>query len=180
MKEFKTLSEHKYFNVVEVDDMTGLKMNSFGVGILPYTTDEHGMINKVGLLKEYNPFREGDYCHTIITGTIENSDAALLETAKRELQEEGGYVIGDGEINRWIFLGVFFIDKYSDCQVPTFAVDVTGLKAEEPSTDGSKKEKLSQLEFLPTNEVVTTDEALALAAFIRLFNYFYIKTIGNV
>jgi len=180
MKQFKTLSEYEYFNVVEVDGMTGLKMNSVGVGILPYTTDEHGMIDKIGLLKEYNPFREDNYCHTIITGTVDDKDAALLETAKRELGEECGYIIGDSEINRWIFLGVFFIDKYSDCQVPTFAVDVTGLKAEEPETDGSKKEKLSQLEFLPTNQIVVTDEALALAAFLRLFNYFYIKTIGNV
>jgi 8-oxo-dGTP pyrophosphatase MutT (NUDIX family) len=180
MKEIKTLNQFKYFDVIEVEGMTGLKMNTVGIGILPYTTDEHGMINAVGLLKEYNPFREGDYCHTIITGTVDNKDAALLETAKRELAEEGGYIIGDAEINRWIFLGVFFVDKYSDCQVPTFAVDVTGLKAEEPKTDGSKKERLSQLEFLPTNQIVVTDEALALAAFLRLFNYFYIKTIGNV
>lgn len=180
MKQFKTLSEYKYFDVVEVEGMTGLKMKSVGVGILPYTTDENGMINEVGLLKEFNPFREGDYCHTLITGTIENTDEALLETAKRELQEEGGYVIAETEMKRWIFLGVFFVDKYSDCQVPIFAVDVTGLQAGEVTGDGSRKEALSQLEFLPSNQIVMTDEALALAAFLRLFNYFYIKTIGNV
>ena len=88
MKQFKTLSEYKYFDVVEVEGLTGLKMKSVGVGILPYNTDENGMINEVGLLKEFNPFREGDYCHTLITGTVENIDEALLETAKREFQED--------------------------------------------------------------------------------------------
>lgn len=180
MKQYKTLFEHKYFDVVETHECVGLKMKSTGVGILPYTTDEHGMISEIALLKEFNPFREHDYCHTLITGTIESDDEVLLDTAIRELREEGGYTIPESELKRWVFLGVMFIDKYSDCQVPVFGVDITGITPTSPETDGTKKEALSKLELLPSNQIVITDEALALSAFLRLFNYFYIKTIGNV
>jgi 8-oxo-dGTP pyrophosphatase MutT (NUDIX family) len=160
--------------------MVGLKQKTTSVAIMPYTVDEHGMVKQVGLLKEYNPFREDDYCHTLITGTIEDDDEALLFTAQRELKEEGGFEVPPNENNRWIFLGVFYPYKDSDRQVPTFAVDVTGLTQGEPTTDGSQKEQLSKLEFLPTNQIMITDETLALAAFLRLFNFFYAKSMGNV
>lgn len=180
MKEFKTLSEHRDFDVIDIEGMIGLKMKSVSVAVMPYTVDEHGLVSTVGLLKEYNPFREGNYCHTLITGTIEDEDDTLLFTAKRELMEEGGFKTPEQENMRWIYLGSFYPYKDSDRQVPTFAVDVTGMNKEEPTTDGSKKEKLSTLEMVPSNQILITEETLALSAFLRLFNYFYQKTTGNV
>jgi 8-oxo-dGTP pyrophosphatase MutT (NUDIX family) len=147
---------------------------------MPYTTDENGMVDKIGLLKEYNPLREGDYCHTLITGTVDYEDDTLLFTAKRELKEEGGFEVPENQNGRWIFLGSFYPYKDSDRQVPTFAVDVTDITKTEPATDGSKKEELSTLEMISTNQIMITDETIVLAAFLRLFNYFYAKTIGNV
>jgi hypothetical protein len=179
MKSYKTLNEYPGFDIVEVEGMVGLKMKTVSVAIMPYIVDENRMITDIGLLKEFNPFREGDFCHTLITGTIEYEDDSLLYTAKRELLEEGGFTVPDSENDRWIFLGAFYPYKDSDRQVPTFAVDVTGLTQEEPKTDGSKKEKLSRLELIPTNNVLITEETLALSAFLRLFNYFYYKTISN-
>jgi 8-oxo-dGTP pyrophosphatase MutT (NUDIX family) len=180
MKNYKVLHDNDDFSVIELDGIVGTKMKYTSVAIMPYTVDEHGMVDKIGLLKEFNPFREDDYCHTLITGTIEYDDDALLFTASRELKEEGGFTVPETETARWIFLGTFFPYKDSDRQVPAFAVDVTGLSQEEPTTDGSEKEKKSSLEFLPTNQIMITDETLALAAFLRLFNFFYAKTMGNV
>ena len=61
--------------------------------------------------------------------------------------------------------------------IPTFAVDVTGLEREEPQGDGSEKEEKSTFEMVPVSEAITSDESLPLAAFLRLFNYFYSKTV---
>jgi 8-oxo-dGTP pyrophosphatase MutT (NUDIX family) len=180
MKEYKTLQKYKNFDIIEIEGHEKIKMNRVSVAVMPYTVDEHGMIHNVGLLKEYNPLREGDYCHTLITGTIDYEDDTLLYTANRELQEEGGFEIPANETERWLYLGNFYPYKDSDRQVPTFAVDVTGLTAGEVKGDGSKKEKLSQLEFIPSNDIMITEELLPLGAFLRLFNYYYLKTIGHV
>ena len=180
MKEYKVLKSFKRFDVIQIEGHEKIKMKSMSVGVLPFTVDDMKMISKVGLLKEYNTMREGDFCHTIITGTVDDKDADLLSTAKRELAEEGGYTTPDDENARWIYLGNFYPYKDSDRQVPTFAVDVTGLSAKTPETDGSKKEMLSKLEMMPSNEIMVTEETLALAAFLRLFNYFYLKATGNV
>lgn len=179
MKKFKVLGEYKHFDVIDLDGHVGIKMKDMSVAVMPYTVDSNNMIDEIGLLKEYNQYREGDFCHTLITGTIDYEDDSLLYTAKRELLEEAGFDTGDDN-QRWIYLGTFFPYKDSDRQVPTFAVDVTGLKASEPQTDGSKKEELSKLEMMPSNQIMITEEALALSAFLRLFNYFYLKTTQNV
>jgi 8-oxo-dGTP pyrophosphatase MutT (NUDIX family) len=180
MKEFKVLSKHQDFDVIEVDGMVGTKMKYMSIAIIPYVTNEHGAIEEVGLLKEYNPFREDNYAYTLITGSIEDKDDVLLETAKRELYEEGGYRVPENENERWVYLGCFYPYKDSDRQIPTFGVDITGISREEPETDGSKKESLSNLEMIKANNILMTEETLALSAFLRLFNFFYLKTTGHV
>jgi 8-oxo-dGTP pyrophosphatase MutT (NUDIX family) len=180
MKEFKTLKSFKNFDVIQIEGHQKIKMKTMSVAVMPFTTDDTGMISKIGLLKEYNTLREGDFCHTLITGTIDNEDEDLLSTAKRELTEEGGFITPPEENQRWIYLGNFFPYKDSDRQVPTFAVDVTGLSQSKPEGDGSKKEELSELIMMPSNEILVSEETLALAAFLRLFNYFYLKSTGHV
>jgi hypothetical protein len=180
MKEFNTLQKFKNFDVIEIEGHEKIKMTKMSVAVMPYTIDENRLVDKVGLLREYNTLREGDYCHTLITGTIDYEDDSLLYTAKRELKEEGGFETPDNENERWLYLGNFFPYKDSDRQVPTFAVDVTGLEQTEPKTDGSKKESLSRLEMIPANNIMISEETLVLAAFLRLFNYFYLKTTGDV
>ena len=93
MKNYKTLKEFDKFDVVDVEGHVGLKLKTMSVAVMPFTIDSNGMVDKIGLLKEYNPFREGDFSHTLITGTIDYEDDSLLHTAKRELIEEGGYEV---------------------------------------------------------------------------------------
>jgi hypothetical protein len=180
MKNYKTLKEFEKFDVVDVDGHVGMKLKTMSVAVMPFTVDDNGMVDKIGLLKEYNPFREGDFSHTLITGTIDYEDDTLLYTAKRELKEEGGYETPDNENKRWIYLGNFFPYKDSDRQVPTFGVDVSGIEPGKPQTDGSKKEELSKLEMISSSDIMITEEMLPLSAFLRLFNYFYQKSIGHV
>jgi hypothetical protein len=179
MKDFKTIHSDRYFDVVEIDGQVGFKSKLMSVAVMPYTVDERGTVENLGMLIEYNPFREGDYANTLITGTVETEDTDLIETAIRELKEEGGIICPPEDRKRFIYLGNFYPYKDSDRMIPTFAVDVTNLEMTSPEGDGSKKESLSKFRLLPVHEGIATDEALPLAAFLRLFNYFYTRAVEN-
>jgi 8-oxo-dGTP pyrophosphatase MutT (NUDIX family) len=180
MKDYKVIHTDKNFDVVEVNGQVGLKAKSMSVAIMPFSTDDNGMIDKIGFLKEYNPFRQGDYALTVITGTVESEEEDLYETVVRELKEEGGIEIPKGENGRIIYLGNLYPSKDSDRIYPSFCVDVTHLELGEPSGDGSKKEELSEFRMVPVNDGMNTDETLPNAIFLRLFNYAYSRIAENV
>jgi 8-oxo-dGTP pyrophosphatase MutT (NUDIX family) len=179
MEKYNVLHSEKAFDVIETEGMVGLKSKTMSVAIMPYLVDSQGMIERIGMLKEFNPFRAGGYANTLITGTVETEDDLLFETVIRELEEEGGYKVPEGQRERIIFLGAFFPYKDSDRMIPTFAVDVTGLQKSEPAGDGSEKESLSEFVEVPTTDVMITSELLPLAAFLKLFNYFIQKSIAS-
>ena len=177
MKDYKVLYSDSKFDVVEIMGQVGFKAKTMSIAIMPFSTDENSIVDKIGFLKEFNPFREGDYASTLITGTIESEDQDLIQTAIRELKEEGGIECPEDQKGRIIYLGNFYPYKDSDRMVPTFAIDVTGLTLGEPTGDGSKKEELSSFHMAPVTDAMTTDELLPLAAFLRLFNFFYQHSI---
>ena len=180
MKPYKTLFSGERFDVVDVDKQIGFKNKHMSVGVLPYRIDEFGLVTEIGLLHELNYFREGNYCDTLITGTIEYEDDSLLLTATRELKEEGGFELPTDSSERWLFLGPIYLYKNSDQVVPVFAVDVTGIEQKEPTGDGTDKEALSYLKMVPVSDGISSDEGIVLASFIRLFNYMYAKSTGNI
>ena len=180
MKQPKVIHTDKYFDLVDVDGHVGIRSKHMTVGVLPYTTDDNGMIEKIGILNEYNTFREGNYCDTIITGTVEYEDDSLLFTAIRELKEEGGINMEGDNTEKWIFLGSVYTSKDSDKIIPLFAVNVTGKDINKPQGDGSKKEKLSEFSLVPVGDGLVSEESLLLSAFLRLFNFMYAKSMNNV
>lgn len=178
--EVKTIFSEKWFDVVKVDGRVGIHNRRMSVAVLPFSNDDNGMIKEIGILNEPNPFREGGFCDTLITGTVEYEDDSLLLAAVRELKEEGGITVPETESARWIFLGVIYTYKDSDRMVPVFAVDVTGLERGTPEGDGSKKEEEASFKFVEVGQGIASDEALVLSAFLRLFNYMYAKTMNYV
>lgn len=180
MKQYKVLFEDKWFQVVDVEGIVGLKNKEMSVAVMPYRVNEMGVITEIGLLKELNYFREGDYAQTLITGTIEYEDDSLLYTAKRELLEEGGFELPEDDNARWLFLGPVYLYKTSDQMIPVFAVDVTGIEQKAAEGDGSEKENKSKLEMVEVGNGIASTEALVLASFLKLFNYMYAKTLNYV
>ena len=179
MKQHKVLFSDNWFDVVDINGQVGLKNKHMSVAVMPYRTDDNGIISEIGLLHEFNNFRENDFSDTLITGTIEYEDDSLLFTAVRELREEGGFTMPEDSLDRWLFLGPIYISKNSDQVIPVFAVDVTGLPQEEANGDGSEKEVKSYLEMVDVSNGIASDESLVLASFVRLFNYMYAKAIGK-
>jgi 8-oxo-dGTP pyrophosphatase MutT (NUDIX family) len=168
----KILFETKRFDVIKSIDKIGIDFKKITVGVLPYTID-NSILSSVGVLHEYNSFREEKYCDTLITGTVDPDDLTLLQTAMRELHEEGG--IACYEIDRWIFLGSMRLSKSSNEYCHVFAADVTNIEIEEAKGDGSYQENNSKFKLTPINDAILTDEAIFLASYLRLFDFFYQK-----
>jgi 8-oxo-dGTP pyrophosphatase MutT (NUDIX family) len=96
----KILYSSDHLNMVERSGMVGVIPNFSNVVILPYIADKEGLPLLIGVLKEYNVFREGGYSISPITGSSDEEDPNFLETAKRELLEESGYNASDSD--RWL------------------------------------------------------------------------------
>ena len=165
----KVLLNNDYFNVIEREGMVGVIPNRDSVIILPYLTDESNLPISVGVLNEKNPFREGGFSITVVSGRSDEEDSSFLETAKRELKEETGFDVDDN--SKWFFLGSVTSSKLVDTEHPCFAVNVTGIKKGVAKTDGSESEKESEFVFIPSNDIVKTKDVFIPALFLKLFKY---------
>ncbi len=165
----KILHSTEYLDLVERDNLVGVVPKFSNVVILPYISDNEGLPLLIGVLKEYNVFREGGYSISPITGSSDEEDPNFLETARRELAEESGYEVSDNE--RWFFLGNVVSSKFVDHEQPCYAVDVSDIERQNPQTDGSKDESLSEFVFIPANDVVKCKDVFIPALFLKLFKY---------
>ncbi len=165
----KVLTSTPWFDVVDRDGNVGVKSTVDSVIVLPYISDDQGLPLMIGVLKEKNPFREGGYSLTLVSGKEDDEDPNFLETAKRELREESGFSVEDNK--KWFFLGTVTASKFVDSEHPCFAVDVTDLNRTKPETDGSENEKLSEFMFIPANDVVKSKDVFIPALFLKLFKY---------
>jgi 8-oxo-dGTP pyrophosphatase MutT (NUDIX family) len=171
----KILYSTDYLDLIERDDVVGVLPKFNNVVILPFISDDQGLPLLVGVLKEFNVFREGNYSISPITGSTDEDDPNFLETAKRELKEESGYDVNEN--SRWHFLGNAVSSKFVDHEQPCFAVDVTNLARGEEQGDGSKKEDLSKFVFIPANDVVKCKDVFIPALFLKLFKFVLGKDI---
>ncbi len=169
MENNKILFESPNLNVVERDGRVGVVPTFMNVVVMPFVSDEQGLPLAIGILKEPNPFREGGFSVSLITGTSEDDDPDLLSTAKRELEEESGFKADDNA--RWYYLGSVTSSKFVDHEQPCFAVDVTGLEKGEAKTDGSEDEKQMVFKFIPANDVVKAKDIFIPGLFLKLFKY---------
>jgi 8-oxo-dGTP pyrophosphatase MutT (NUDIX family) len=176
----KTIAESPVLDLVQKPDgYYGVNVKLMSVAVLPYTIDSSGIVQQIGILNEWNELRPGGYANTLITGTIQDSDEDTLQTAIRELMEEGGIdTRGDGT-DRWTYLGTFHDSKDTNREMPIFAVDVTGKKIEAPTPDGSIKEENSKFLMKNVNDALATKELLVLGAFLRLFMIMYHKSFTH-
>jgi hypothetical protein len=165
----KTLLETPKFNIVERDDKPGVVSKVETVMILPFINDQHGLPLMIGVLKEKNKFRDGEYSRSLITGTCEDEDPDYLSTSKRELLEESGYNVEDND--RWYFLGSVTGNKFVDKEYACFGVNVTGIEKGEAEGDGSKSEKEAIFHFIPANDVVKSQDIFIPGLFLKLFKF---------
>ena len=110
---------------------------------------------------------------TLITGTPDDDDNNIFQTAVRELREESGFGVTD--LKRWKFLGTLYTSKLVINPNPCFAVDITSLVAEEKETDGSKDERDSKFGLIGIEEALDLDDGLVSSLFVKTFKELFIK-----
>jgi 8-oxo-dGTP pyrophosphatase MutT (NUDIX family) len=165
----KILHETENFHLVECGDLVGIKPLFTNVVVMPFTSDANGLPLTIGVLKEPNPFREGGFHLSLVTGCTDDEDGDLLSTAKRELYEETGLNVPDS--SRWYYMGSVTSSKFVDHEQPCFAVDVTGVGLEDPKTDGTELEKNSEFVFIIANDAVKAKDIFIPGLFLKLFKY---------
>jgi 8-oxo-dGTP pyrophosphatase MutT (NUDIX family) len=110
---------------------------------------------------------------TLITGSPDDDDKNIYQTAVRELREESGFEIKD--LKRWKFLGSLYTSKMVMNSNPCFAVDITGSVAEEKETDGSQSEKDSKFELISIDNALDLEDSLVSTLFIKTFKNLFNK-----
>jgi len=100
--EKKVVVEGKFEDVVEIKEHYYLISKKHQVTVLPYTIDARGLLNKVGVVKDFNYIFE-EYDYTLINGYINQDDGTNLVAANRILYE----AIGMNQTNAddWMYLG---------------------------------------------------------------------------
>jgi 8-oxo-dGTP pyrophosphatase MutT (NUDIX family) len=175
--EVKVIDTNKYFSTIDIDGMFGIQPDDLCVVIMPYEKDKRGLPKMLGVLKEYNPMREGDYSITLVTGRAEGEDPDSLSTAMRELKEESGYDVQDAE--RWSYLGNMTTSKLVMQELPCFAVDITGLTKEEKEGDGTESEAKSKFMLMSVKEALNTNDSFIPTLFLKIFRYIFGFDLGK-
>jgi 8-oxo-dGTP pyrophosphatase MutT (NUDIX family) len=104
---------------------------------------------------------------TLITGSQEDKDDNIYQTAVREMNEESGFLVED--LKRWKFLGSLYTSKMILNSNPCFAVNITGMVSGDKETDGSKSEKDSKFELVNVDEALNLEDSLVSTLFIKTF-----------
>ena len=173
--EIKSLQKNKNTESVEIDGKLFIRQINPGVIIMPYTLDSDKNPNEIGVISEILSQRTGGISMTLITGTPEDSDANIFQTAIRELKEESGFFVED--IKRWNFLGTLYTSKMVLNANPCFSVNITGLVAEDKTTDGSQSEEDSKFELISIEEALALEDSLVSTLFIKTFKNVFVKKI---
>jgi 8-oxo-dGTP pyrophosphatase MutT (NUDIX family) len=169
----KIIQKTGNIEVIDINDHLFIRQINPGVIIMPYTSDDSGFPVKIGVISEVLDQRPGGMSMTLITGSPEDDDKNIYQTAVRELREESGFEIKD--LKRWKFLGSLYTSKMVMNSNSCFAVDITGTVAEEKETDGSQSEKDSKFELISVDNALDLEDSLVSTLFIKTFKNLFNK-----
>ena len=173
--ERKIVLEGKFEDVISIDEHYYIISKKYRVAVLPYTIDTRGLLDKVGVVKDYNYIQES-YDYTLINGYVNKDDATNLVAANRVLYEVLGVNITDAD--DWMYLGGLYNTLTSDSPTDLYCVDLTDkqIKETEEIEENINKRKFKMID---TSYIITSDDTLLLASYLRLFNYFYVNSLSQ-
>ena len=179
-QEIKTIQKSRNTEAVEIDGNIFIRQINPGVIIMPYTLDEEGNPIQIGIINEILDQRATGISKTLITGTPDDKDSNIFQTAIRELLEESGFEVKD--IKRWNFLGSLYTSKLVLNTSPCFSVNLTSLvatdeKQEKKETEeDDDSEKDSKFELINIDEALSIEDSLISTLFIKTFKNLFIKS----
>jgi len=169
----RTVFEGTYEDIIEIEDHFYIVNKKHKIGILPYTISDLGLLDKVVTILDYNYLSE-DYDYTLIHDYISSDDDTNLLSANKILYN----IINKNVIDagKWMYLGALYNNMTSDSTVDIYAVDITDIDITNITSEENKDNKVKLLDL---SFIVTTDDTLFLSGVLRLFHYFFIKSINK-
>lgn len=173
--ERKVVLEGKFEDVITMNDHYYLVSKKHRVTVMPYMIDTKGLLDKIGVIKDYNyVFEEYDY--TLINGYINQDDGTNLVAANRVLYEAIGLNLPNAD--DWMYLWGLYNNLTSDSAIDLYCVDVTNKNIKESEEVEQNKDKI-HFKMIASEAVTTSDDTLLLAGYLRLFQYFYTNSLSK-
>ena len=159
------------FELVNIEGTYAVLNKHSAVAVIVYNLDERGILDKIGVVTEFNPHFRGEKYTGPVMGKVEIEDKSLLSRAKQETKEETGYDVPSSD--RWSFLGEVITSKLLPGPVYCYSVDVTGIQQGEITGDGSAQESNLKFDFLNLNQVSEINDSILQTCFFKLITNLY-------
>ena len=140
--------------------------------VLPYTISTDGILDKIGVIKDLDVLLEKEV-YTLINGYISQDDETNLVAENRLLFEVIGSNVKGAD--NWMYLGTLSNISIGG-NVIIWGANISDIDINE-AADVEETKKALKFEMIPANQVVASDDALFLASYMRLFNYFYVNSL---
>jgi len=170
--EKKTVLKGNYEDVISENNHFYLVHKYDKICVLPYTISEKGLLNLIGVIKEIDILKEKEN-YVLINGYINQDDPTNLVAANRLLYE----IIGSNVklADKWMYLGK--IENIVGAgSIIVWCVNLTDIDINE-SEEVQETKQARKFEMVEANKVIVSDDALFLAGYMRLFNYFYVNSL---
>jgi len=171
----KVVLKGQFEDVIELENHYYLVNKKDRICVLPYTISTEGLLDKIGVIEDYNYIEEEDV-YTLLNDFISEDDETDLVSANRIIYEIIGRNVTAAD--KWMYLGTLYNNMSSDSAIKIYAVNITDV---EISAQESVEEKTERKNFkiLDSSKVLQTDDMLFLASYLRLFNYFYVNSLNT-
>jgi hypothetical protein len=174
MEKNKIILKGKYEDVIQENEHYYVIHKLDKICVLPYTISDKGLLDSIGVIKEIDPLQEREN-YVLINGFKNQDDPTNLVGANRLLFEIiGSNVTG---ADSWMYLGQINNTLNSN-GLRVYCVNLTDVEINE-AEEVEETKKASKFEMVKANKVVVSDDALFLAGYMRLFNFFYVNSLQN-
>ena len=121
-KEKRIILEGEFEDIIEIDNHYYLQTKKDKIAVLPYTIDSRGLLDKIGIVEDWN-YIENEKVLTLINDYISTDDDTDLVAANRILFNIIGTNVPDAL--DWMYLGSIYNNMSSDSTIKLYAVDIT-------------------------------------------------------
>jgi hypothetical protein len=173
--EKKLILQGQFEDVIEIDKHYYLVDKKDKICVLPYILSTNGLLDKIGVIRDWN-YVEEELVYTLLNDYLNEDDSTDLVAANRILFEVIGTNVDAADL--WMYLGDLYSNMTSDSPLKIYAVDISNveIKADEIVEEEEQRKKFK---FFDSSKVIQTDDVLFLAAYLRLFNYFYVNSLDQ-
>lgn len=165
MSKEKVVLNGPFENVIEKDKHLYIEHKLDTICVIPYTIATNGILDKIGVINDGQLYK-------LPMGYVSADDSTDLVAANRILFEIISSNVKGAD--NWMYLGK--LQNISGGDITLYAVNIGDVPVK-GSSESEDQEQASKFEMIRSNEVVSSDDALFLAAYLRLFNYFYVNSL---